>query len=335
MTSPIEKKRNLSFQEIIQPYKKGLDQVNKVLESRYSSSLPLIKEIGTHHFRSGGKRIRPLLTLIFCHILGASSKRAANLAACVELIHAASLLHDDVLDEGTQRRGSPSVNVLWNNRISILAGDYLFSQAFSCMVEDGAQQVYQILSGACINITEGELYQISIQRDLNISFSQYEYMVEKKTASLFQAACSIGGAIVGSTQEEKENLKNFGRIFGYIFQMIDDFLDYMGDAEVLGKALGKDLEEGKITFPVLYTYQKSTKEEKIFWQEIFHKDYIISSADLRKVRTLLEKYKTEQAISSLLEKKKEQALKALLCFSPCENIKALENLLNFVIDRRF
>lgn len=330
-----EQKNKITFEEIVSPYKSDLDHINKIIEDRYSQSLPIIKKIGHHHFQSGGKRIRPLLTMIFSRLLGADPKRSSNLAACIELIHSASLVHDDVLDESMQRRGKASVNAIWDNRVSILMGDYLFSQAFSCMVEAGSPEVYKILAEASISITEGELYQISIQRNLETPFSSYEYMVEKKTASLFEAACSIPGAIIDISEKKKESLKKFGKMFGHIFQMVDDLLDYTGKTNIIGKKIGKDLEEGKVTFPVLYTYEKSSKEEKLFWQQIFHEGYCASQKDLEKVCALLEKYNAKFATSKILIEYKNQAFDALSCFNVSNQIEDLKKLITFMINREF
>ncbi len=329
------KKEKQTFQEIAAPYADDLAYVNKIISNRYSNSLPLIKEVGFHHFQSGGKRIRPLLTLIFAHALEASVPRAANLAACIELIHAASLMHDDVLDESSQRRGQASVNALWNNRISILAGDYLFSQAFGCMVEDGSPEIYKILAWASSTITEGELHQISIQRDLTISFTDYEAVNEKKTAALFQAACSLAGSISNITSVQKSALNSFGKSFGHIFQLVDDYLDYMGDANKLGKRLGNDLREGKVTFPVLYTYQKGSKKEKIFWENLFLEDSCPTENDMQQVFTLLKQYDTESALMTLLQEHKNQAQQDLSCLKNSKHKQALLDLIDFVINRHF
>ncbi len=330
-----QKNASTSFlDDLIKRHADDLLLVDTVIAQSYTTSLPVIRQIGNHHFQAGGKRIRPLLTLLVAKALSGKIDRAANLAACIELIHSASLIHDDVLDGSQQRRGKASINALWDNRISILTGDYLFSQAFACMVEDGDKEVFRILAKASTTITQGELRQISLQRNLSAPLSEYEKVIEEKTASLFQAACLLGGVAGKANTQQREALNIFGLCFGRIFQFIDDYLDYMGQEEKLGKRLCSDLQEGKITFPLLYIYQKGTKEEKKYLETIISEDYALQGSDKQRTLQIMQQHKLHDALSKLIEADYQKAIQALMLLPETPHRETLFTLVRILSQRQ-
>ncbi len=243
-----------------------LQATNRTIVARMQSPVELIPQIASHLVAAGGKRLRPLLTLAAAKLCGYHGPRHVRLAACVEFIHTATLLHDDVVDESDLRRGLASANALFGNKASVLVGDFLFSRAFELMVEDGNLRVLKILSHASSTIAEGEVLQLVLQNDLGTTEIQYLEMIEGKTAALFEAATQVGAIVAEQADEHEQALAAYGRNLGIAFQLIDDALDYAASQAKLGKTVGDDFREGKITLPVMLAYQAADETERAFWQ---------------------------------------------------------------------
>ena len=246
-----------------------LEACNRAIVARMDSPVALIPQLAAHIVAAGGKRLRPLLTLAsarMCGYPGASGgARHVNLAACVEFIHTATLLHDDVVDESLLRRGLASANAVFGNQASVLVGDFLFARAFQLMVEDGSLRVLAILSRAAATIAEGEVLQLVTQNDLATSEARYLEVVQGKTAALFSAACQVGAVVAGRPERDEQALAEYGTNVGIAFQLVDDALDYAADQATLGKTVGDDFREGKITLPVLAAFQAGDAAERAFW----------------------------------------------------------------------
>jgi len=242
---------------------------NRAIVARMDSPVALIPQLAAHIVAAGGKRLRPLLTLASARMCGypggADGMRHVNLAACVEFIHTATLLHDDVVDESLLRRGLASANAVFGNQASVLVGDFLFARAFQLMVEDGSLRVLAILSRAAATIAEGEVLQLITQNDLTTSEARYLEVVQGKTAALFSAACQVGAVVADRPAADEAALAEYGTNLGIAFQLVDDALDYAADQATLGKTVGDDFREGKITFPVLAAYQAGDAAERSFW----------------------------------------------------------------------
>lgn len=243
-----------------------LEACNRTIVARMDSPVTLIPQLAAHIVAAGGKRLRPLLTLATARLCGYRGDRHIALAACVEFIHTATLLHDDVVDESVLRRGLASANAVFGNQASVLVGDFLFARAFQLMVEDGSLSVLAILSRAAATIAEGEVLQLVTQNDLSTSEARYLEVIRGKTAALFAAACEVGGIVADRPENEVAALADFGMNLGVAFQLVDDALDYAADQALLGKTVGDDFREGKITLPVLAAYQAGDAEERAFWQ---------------------------------------------------------------------
>ncbi len=243
-----------------------LEACNRAIVARMDSPVALIPQLAAHIVAAGGKRLRPVLTLAAARMCGYAGTRHVQLAACVEFIHTATLLHDDVVDESLLRRGLASANAVFGNKASVLVGDFLFARAFQLMVEDGSLAVLRILSAAAATIAEGEVLQLATQNDLSTPEDRYLDVVRGKTAALFAAACEVGAVVAGRPEQEAAALRDYGLNIGIAFQLVDDALDYAADQAVLGKTVGDDFREGKITLPVLTAYAAGNGAERAFWQ---------------------------------------------------------------------
>jgi octaprenyl-diphosphate synthase len=240
---------------------------NRAIVARMDSPVALIPQLAAHLVAAGGKRLRPLLTLACARLCGyQDGLRHVHLATCVEFIHTATLLHDDVVDESLLRRGAASANAVFGNKASVLVGDFLFARAFQLMVEDGSLRVLEILSGASATIAEGEVLQLATQNDLSTSEDRYLDVVKGKTAALFAAACQVGAVVAEQPAAAEAALYEYGMNLGIAFQLVDDALDYAADQARLGKTIGDDFREGKITLPVLHAYAAGDEAECRFWR---------------------------------------------------------------------
>jgi len=244
-----------------------LTACNRAIVAQMDSPVALIPELAAHIVAAGGKRLRPLLTLASARMCGyVGGARHVNLAACVEFIHTATLLHDDVVDESQLRRGLASANAVFGNKASVLVGDFLFARAFQLMVADGSLHVLAILSRAAATIAEGEVLQLVTQNDLSTDEERYLEVIRGKTAALFAAACQVGAVVAERPHAEEQALSEYGMALGIAFQLVDDALDYAADQAVLGKTIGDDFREGKVTLPVLAAYHAGNEEERAFWE---------------------------------------------------------------------
>ncbi len=244
-----------------------LNHVNSVILDRMQSRIPLIPELAGHLIAGGGKRMRPMLTLASAKLLDYPGTRHHKLAAAVEFIHTATLLHDDVVDGSDLRRGKRTANIIWGNPASVLVGDFLFSRSFELMVEDGSLKVLKILSNASAVIAEGEVNQLTAQRQIATTEERYLEIIGAKTAALFAAACRIA-AVVGERDEGVEMaLDSYGRNLGIAFQLVDDAIDYASDAETMGKGVGDDFRDGKVTLPVILAIARGSDADRAFWKD--------------------------------------------------------------------
>ncbi|MEM7667886.1 MAG: polyprenyl synthetase family protein [Pseudomonadota bacterium] len=243
-----------------------MSAVNSVIRDRMNSeNAPRIPEISAHLIEAGGKRLRPMLTLASARLCGYGGLDHIKLAAVVEFIHTATLLHDDVVDESQKRRGKATANILFDNLSSVLVGDYLFARAFQLMVETGSLRVLAILSNAAAVIAEGEVLQLSTAHDLSTDLARYEQVIRGKTAALFSAATEVGGVIAGEPDARVDALRTFGDGLGMAFQLADDLLDYGGSSADLGKNTGDDFREGKVTLPIILAVSRGGAAERAFW----------------------------------------------------------------------
>ncbi len=309
-----------------------LIKVNKVIVDRMDSKVPLIPELAGHIVASGGKRLRPLMTLASARMCGYSGERHIQLAACVEFIHTATLLHDDVVDESDLRRGNATANALWGNQASVLVGDFLFSRAFQLMVRDGSLRVLDILSTASAVIAEGEVLQLVTTNDTSTSEDAYLEVISSKTAALFEAACRIGAVVADRPKAEEEALVSYGRNIGVTFQLIDDVLDYSAKQATLGKTVGDDFREGKITLPIILAFRRGDEAERAFWNRTMA-DTEQNDGDLEHAMSLLEKH---DALSDTVERARHYGSKArdaLGIFGQSDEKQAMIDVIDFCIER--
>jgi octaprenyl-diphosphate synthase len=268
---------------------KDLTAVNDLIRLRMSSEhAPRIPEVTAHLIEAGGKRLRPMLTLAAARLMGYDGPYHIHLAATVEFIHTATLLHDDVVDGSEQRRGRPTANLLWDNKSSVLVGDYLFARSFQLMTETGEMRVLRILANAAATIAEGEVLQLTAAQDLGTSEDVYLKVVRGKTAALFAAACEVGGVIAGSDDAQVQALNDYGNAMGIAFQIADDLLDFWGD-DGIGKNRGDDFRDRKLTLPLIKAIAKADTGERAFWQRTIEKGQQ-SEGDLETALELMEKH---------------------------------------------
>lgn len=284
-----------------------LAAVNEQILARMQSPVGLIPDLAGHLINAGGKRIRPMLTLASARLLGYEGDDHIKLAAAVELIHGATLLHDDVVDASALRRGAETANVIWGNKESVLVGDFIFSRAFELMVAAQDLRVLQVLSRASGVIAEGEVLQLATQKNLETTFEQYLEVVEAKTAALFAAAAQSGALIAGAPEKIENAMRGYGRNLGVAYQLIDDALDYAGFESTLGKTVGDDFREGKMTLPVVYALARAKPEEKSFWRRTITEGRQ-QPEDFETARALMER---DGAIADTIACAKQYAATAL------------------------
>lgn len=314
-------------------FAQDMQAVDKLINSYITSNVtPVISELSNHLINAGGKRLRPLLTLAASDLCNYSGASRIKLAAAIEFIHTATLLHDDVVDESFQRRGKPTANILWDNQSSVLVGDYLFSKSFQLMVETDSLKVLSILADASSTISEGEILQLSAVRNIKTDESAYFKIIEGKTAALFAAATEVGAVISNAEDKEADALANFGKALGISFQITDDLLDYMGSEEVLGKNIGDDFKEGKVTLPLIKAISKSSKEEKRFWEEVINKG-MQKSSDLEHALLLMRQHNVFDETRSEAIKWSKKARNYLDIFPESKTKVILQELTYFVVER--
>ena len=331
----LKKQINNSYFDLKNSVEEKLILVEEKIKNKLTSEVDLVQKISDYHIKTGGKRLRALLTLGSSKLCGyLKGGRDINLAACVELIHGATLLHDDVIDNGDMRRGKKTTNVIWGNQSSILAGDYLLSRCFEMMVEDGNLEILKLLSSTSAKIAQGEILQLQHKGEVDMLEETYLKIISSKTAVLFSAATKVGAILAERNNKEKEALEFYGKNLGLTFQIADDALDYNSNINLFGKNTGNDFYEGKITLPIILLFQQAHDSEKKQLENIFNKN-IRSENDFSDVLKLISKYK----IISKCYKKAEHfinlASNSLSIFKDTEDKKILENLTSFSLERSF
>ena len=311
-----------------------LKAVNALILKRMQSPVTLIPQVAGHIIAAGGKRLRPMLTLATARLCGYTGERHIALAACVEFIHTATLLHDDVVDESDLRRGLDTANAVWGNKPSVLVGDFLFSRAFQLMVEDGSLEVLKILSNASAVIAEGEVRQLITSNNTATSEEDYLEVIRSKTAALFAAACRIGAVIADRPLSEAEALGRYGRSLGIAFQLVDDVLDYQARQAELGKTVGDDFREGKITLPVVLAYQRANDDEKAFWRRCLE-DLEQNDDDLGQAIALMERDGTLDDSLEQARRYADEARRALSVFPNTAERQALAEVVDFCVERAY
>ncbi len=307
-------------------------QVNERILKCMESDVPLIPQLARYLIAAGGKRIRPLLTLAGAAIYNAPMTKTYPLAAAVEFIHTATLLHDDVVDESAERRGQKAANLIFGNKASVLVGDYLFSKSFQLMVECGSLEVLSILSDAAAIIAQGEVKQLSTANNIETSIPAYLDVIQSKTAALFAASCRIGPAIAEAGEVHEKAMRDYGMNIGIAFQIVDDMLDYVADPRVLGKDIGDDFKEGKMTAPVIYALENADGRERAFWQRTVG-EKIIAEGDFEAARELMNRHDALKKSAGLAARYVKAAKKSLET-TPEHDLKStLSDLAGFILTR--
>jgi octaprenyl-diphosphate synthase len=331
---PLKGQRSPSLDGLIALVAADMNGVNAVILERMQSKVALIPELAGHLIAGGGKRMRPMLTLGSAALLGYPGTRHHKLAAAVEFIHTATLLHDDVVDGSGMRRGKRTANLIWGNPASVLVGDFLFSRAFELMVEDGSLKVLRILSHASAVIAEGEVNQLTAQRQIDTDEDHYLEIISAKTAALFAAACRVSPVVAEASEEAELALECYGRNLGIAFQLSDDVIDYASDEETMGKGVGDDFRDGKMTLPVILAYARGSTDERAFWRAAIGGERT-SDADLAHAMALLRK---SDALSDTIERARlyaRRAVDALAMFPASKAKAALLEAAEFAVARAY
>jgi octaprenyl-diphosphate synthase len=330
--SPLEEK-NSSLEEAIELIRDDLEEVDQEFRKNLRSNVSLISAVGEHLLLSGGKRFRPILLLLSAKLCGYEGDRHICMASLIEFIHTATLLHDDVVDKAELRRGSASANFIWGNEASVLVGDFLFTKSFSLAVENGNWEIFRALSKATTQMAEGEIEELIKTSDLSLKEEGYLSIIARKTAFLISAAAQIG-AILGNAPEEKENaLSNFGMDMGMAFQLTDDNLDYTSKKEEFGKKIGIDLQDGKITLPLIYTLNQCSEEERVYVRKSADSQPLTEEVFFNVVK-IIERY---NGVGYTWEKARayvERAKSHLGVFPNSKQRKALYALADYILERR-
>jgi octaprenyl-diphosphate synthase len=323
-----------SLDDLLSLVKHDLDKVNTTIVEHMHSPISLIPQLAGHIIAAGGKRLRPVLTLASAQLVGYQGDRHVKLAAVIELLHTATLLHDDVVDESELRRGRASANALFGNQPSVLVGDFLFSRSFELMVEDGSLTVLAILSRASTVIAEGEVLQLITANDTETTESAYLDVICSKTAALFDAACRIGAVVADRPKVEEDALAAYGLNLGIAFQLIDDALDYSSKEAVLGKTVGDDFREGKITLPVIHAFHAGDETEKTFWRRTLEK-LEQQDGDLDHALALMTKHGSLDATVARARQYGDKARDALSIFPDRPVRRAMFDAIDFCVDRAY
>ena len=328
----LQDRREPSLDPLMALVADDMNGVNAVILERMQSKVALIPELAGHLIAGGGKRMRPMLTLACGSLLGYSGTRHQKLAAAVEFIHTATLLHDDVVDGSGTRRGKQTANLIWGNSASVLVGDFLFSRAFELMVEDGSLKVLKILSNASAVIAEGEVEQLTAQRRIDTAEEQYLRIIGAKTAALFAAACRVSPVVAEAGEDAELALESYGRNLGIAFQLVDDVIDYASDSETMGKGVGDDFRDGKMTLPVILAYARGSTDERAFWKAAVSGERI-SDEDLSQAIALM---RSTEALSDTVDRARHYGRRAIDALGPFPSGKAksaLTEAVEFAISR--
>ena len=331
----LKKQINNSYFDLKNSVEEKLVLVEEKIKSKLSSDVGLVQKMTDYHIQTGGKRLRALLTLGSSKLCGYSKGgRDINLAACVELIHSATLMHDDVIDAGDLRRGKKTTNSIWGNQSSILVGDYLLSRCFEMMVEDGNLEILKLLSSTSSKIAQGEVLQLQHKGEIDMLEETYLKIISSKTAALFSAATKVGAILSDKESKEKDALEFYGKNLGLTFQIADDTLDYNSELKLFGKKIGKDFFEGKITLPIILLFQKLDNQNKEKIQNFFIKD-IRTDSDLSETLNLIKKYNIINECYKKAEHFINLSSNSLSIFKSSKEKKVLESLTSFSLERDF
>ena len=331
----LKNKINNSYFQLKDSVEEKLVLTEEKIKSKLISDVQLVKKMTEYHIETGGKRLRALLTLGSAKLCGYSKgSRDINLAACVELIHSATLMHDDVIDEGTIRRGKETLNKVWSNHSSVLIGDYLLSRCFEMMVDDGNLEVLKLLSSTSSKIAQGEVLQLQHKGEVDMLEETYLKIISAKTAELFAAATKVGAILSNAKSKERDALEFYGRNLGLTFQIADDTLDYNSELKLFGKKIGQDFFEGKITLPVILLFQKLDNNNKKNLIKIFNKE-IRTNDDFENIIVLMNKYKIIQECYQKAQHYINLASSSLSVFRDSKEKDILKNLTSFSLSRNF
>ncbi len=331
----LKKQINNSYSELKNSVEDKLVLVEERIKTQLTSNVDLVEEMTAYHLNTGGKRLRALLTLGSAKLCGyLRGGRDINLAACIELIHAATLMHDDVIDNGEIRRGKKTLNFVWGNQSSILVGDYLLSRCFEMMVEDGNLEILRLLSSTSAQIAQGEILQLQHKGEIDMLEETYINIISAKTGKLFATATKVGAILGNKNNKIKEALEYYGKNLGLTFQIADDTLDYNSELNLFGKKIGNDFYEGKITLPIILLYQKANDADKIKIKEFFTK----INRDEKNFKVILELIKKYNIISQCYKKAEhfiDLASNSLSIFDNSNEKRILEKLTSFSLERSF
>ena len=327
-------KADLSLHNLKKLIKKEINETDKLIKNQINSDVNRIPKLSKHIIDLGGKRLRPMLTISCAKMLKIRNKNHIKLAAAVELLQTATLLHDDVVDESVYRRGEKTSHTLWDNKSSILVGDFLLGRAFQLMVETNSIECLSILSKAAAIIAEGEVLQLVETNNINIKETNYIKIIESKTAALFSSACEVGGVVSGANKSQKKKLFNFGKNLGTAFQLTDDALDYEGSSSQMGKNNGDDFYEGKVTLPVILALKNADRKEKDFWEKTFNKK-VRNKTDLRIAKKIIKDKDTINQTLTLANKYGEKAKNIMKDFESNPVRNALIDLVDFSLIRNY
>ncbi len=329
---PFDARERASIDQLVRLVAADMERVNATILSRTGSEVTMIPEVANHLISSGGKRLRPMLTVAMAKLAGYEGDGHLKLAAAVEFMHTATLLHDDVVDESDMRRGKLAARMVWGNEASVLVGDFLLGQAFKMMVEVGSLRSLEILSSAAAVIAEGEVMQLAVAKNTSTTEDEYLSVIRGKTAELFGAACEVGPVIANRPKAEQAACRSFGMNLGVAFQLVDDALDYGGAAKKLGKNVGDDFREGKITLPVVLAYRRGSDTEREFWRRTLESSEA-SQTDLEHAIGLMTKHRALEDTINRARHYGAIAKDALALFPASPMKEALEDAVEFCISR--
>ena len=329
---PFESHSAASIDRLVELVTPDMGRVNSVILSRTGSEVTMIPEVANHLINSGGKRLRPMLTLAMAQLVAYPGDGHVKLAAAVEFMHTATLLHDDVVDESEMRRGRLAARMLWGNEASVLVGDFLLGQAFKMMVEVGSMRALDILSSAAAVIAEGEVMQLGAAKNTATTEDEYLAVIRAKTAELFAAACEVGPVIASRSKDEQAACRSFGMNLGVAFQLVDDALDYGGKSAKLGKNVGDDFRDGKITLPVVLSFRRGSASERVFWRRTLE-DGDATDADLDTAVSLMIKHRALEDTIKRARHYGSIAKDALALFPDSTMKAALVDAVDFAIAR--
>jgi octaprenyl-diphosphate synthase len=321
-----------SLKPLLDLVREDMEAINRIILDKAVSDVELIPELAHHLIDSGGKRLRPMLALAAAKLCGYSGTGHIRSAAAIEFMHTATLLHDDVVDESDTRRGKKTARLLWGNQASVLVGDFLLGQAFRMLVDVGSIPVLKILSNAAAVIAEGEVMQLAAAKNTSTTEDEYLSIINAKTAALFLAAAETGGAIASRPAEEQAALRSYGKNLGLAFQLVDDALDYAGDSARLGKSVGDDFREGKITLPVILSFRRGSETERAFWNRTIAEGDI-NDGDLEHAISLMKNHRALEATMERARSYGAIARDALAIFRDCPQRSAMQDVIAFCVNR--